>query len=167
MLIERQLTSEEKTEMVQLGTKTHEHVFNYRLHEHEQKCTNEKTPFCRRCSKMSYEKRAAQTMMDMREKGPEPQGTEQTLMNLARDFNFDDYTGKKYFELHSITKVEEPTIINLNKIMRHTANFINLTCAKFKHPYTLRVEIDEYAEWQKNNLTSKDLKNIEVPQQKT
>ena len=98
MLIERTLTPEEKTEMTPLGTKT---------------------PFCRRCSKMNYEKRVTQLIMDLREKGPEPQGTEPALMNLAREYNFDDYTGKKYFELHSITKVEEPTIINLNKVIDH------------------------------------------------
>lgn len=160
-MVERPMTAEEIKEIVPLNQKDHTRVFRHKLAEFEQKCTNEHKPFCRRCAYMSYEKAVRMKELDLRERGIEPSGTHPELITLAKEHEIEKFSSKQYFQVKAISKIEEPLIIDLNKVMRHTANWVMLECEKFKHPFSLRIELVNWPEWESKNLTRKEAKEAQ------
>lgn len=162
-MIERPLTPEEKKDTIPLGSVDYTKVFRHRIAEHEKKCLAEKNPFCRRCSYIDFDKQIRMTKIDLEEKGQPSLGTEQALLEVAKNFSFDKYTGKNYYNLVGTSAIEEHFFIDMNKVNRHTANWALFECKPFKHPISMRIELKEWEAWMNKTMSRSEQKEFANP----
>lgn len=159
----RELTGEERKDTTIPGTMDVDKLFRFNSDAHEQKCTRDKVPYCRRCAWMEFERLKKIKMMELEERGLNSLGTEDEMLNIAKKFNFAPFTGRDYFDLVGVNKVENLVFINFNKVPKHTHNDVMLECKRFKHRYAVSVEADKWEEWETKYISKKEKKEIEIP----
>ena len=166
-IIERTLTPDEKRDTVPLGTVDYTKVFRHRIAEHELKCLKEKVPYCRRCSYLDFEKQVRMLKMDY-EEGNNSTMAEPKLIEAARNFSFEKYTGKNYHNIASTSAIEEQFFVDMNKVSRHTANYVHFECkggdGKFKHPLSMRIELKDWDSWMQKFMNKTEMKEHSNPQ---
>jgi len=163
MRINREMTTEEKQEMKEVGSIDYQRYFKDKVTKHEQICTKEKIAFCRRCAYLDFDRKMKMKVMEFEERGITPLGNEKELMFVANNFDFDRFTGRHYFDLKAVAPVETLVFIDFNKVPKHTHNNVLLECKKFQHPCTLVVEVNKWKEWEAEHISKKERKEVEMP----
>ena len=146
-IIERPLTKEEREDMLPINLIDCRRKFMKKIADQELKCCEALQPFCRKCAYMEFDRKVHVLEIDSVERGINPDHSSPEFMKLTEEVNMDTYTGPKYFDTIGTSKITENILIDMNKTPVHRANFAYMECRKFKHPFTLRVEVDKWVAW--------------------